>query len=121
VEGVRKAAANLPPSKYASPQGDQRPHDSRGSYESRGRSKAAASSPRGEHRRPEGSRFSPPAAPPAGAAEDEIVLPGESLAKIPQQPAAAASAPAVIEPEIHEPQPDLGDSIPSRSNVQSAG
>src|SRR6266850_3230985 len=119
--GRPQGGRNLPPSKYASPQGDQRPHDSRGSYESRGPQQGRGFEPRGEHRRPEGSRFSPPAAPPAGSAEDEIVLPGESLAKYRNKPAAAASAPAVVEPEIHEPQPDHDDSVPSRGNVQSGG
>jgi len=106
---------NLPPSKYASPQGDQRPHDSRGQQ---GRS----FEPR-DNRRPEGSRYSPPA-PPTSSGEDEIVLPGESLAKYRNKPAAAAAAvpaPAVLGPEIHEPQPDLGDSISSRGNVQQTG
>jgi len=119
--GRPQGGRNLPPSKYASPQGDQRPHDSRGSYESRGPQQGRGFEPRGEHRRPEGSRFSPPAAPPAGSAEDEIVLPGESLAKYRNKPAAAASAPAVVEPEIHEPQPDHDDSVPSRGHVQSGG
>src|SRR5246127_1983549 len=43
---------NLPPSKYASPQGDQRPHDSRGGYDSRGQ-QGRSFEPR-EPRRPEG-------------------------------------------------------------------
>src|SRR5882762_5456972 len=119
--GRPQGGRNLPPSKYASPQGDQRPHESRGNYESRGPQQGRGFEPRGEHRRPEGSRFSPPAAPPAGSAEDEIVLPGESLAKYRNKPAAAASAPAVVEPEIHEPQPDHDDSVPSRGHVQSGG
>ncbi len=109
---------NLPPSKYASPQGDQRSHDSRGGYDSRGQ-QGRSFEPR-EPRRPEGSRFNPPAAP-VSSDEDEIVLPGESLAKYRNKPAAAAAAPPVIEREIHEQQPDLGDSISSRSNVPSAG
>src|SRR6266404_1317832 len=111
---------NLPPSKYASPQGEQRPHDSRGGgYDSRG-PQPRTFEPR-DQRRPEGSRYSPPAAP-ASSGEDEIVLPGESLAKYRNKPiAAAVPAPAVLEPEIHEPQPDLGDSISSRGNVQQTG
>src|SRR5258707_1107424 len=111
---------NLPPSKYASPQGEQRPHDSRGGgYDSRG-PQPRAFEPR-DQRRPEGSRYSPPA-DPASSGEDEIVLPGESLAKYRNKPmAAAVPAPAVIEQEIHEPQPDLGDSVSSRGNVQQAG
>src|SRR6267154_3697413 len=119
--GRPQGGRNLPPSKYASPQGEQRPHDSRG-YEQRG------PQPRGfeprDNRRAEGSRYgAPPTAPAAPSSSDEepFVLPGESLAKYRNKPAAAASVPAVIEPEIHEPQPDLGDSIPSRSNVQSGG
>jgi Rne/Rng family ribonuclease len=111
---------NLPPSKYASPQGDQRPHDSRGSYDSRGPQQGRGFEPR-EHRRSEGSRFSAPPVPPSSV-EDEIVLPGESLAKYRNKPAAAAApAPVVMEPEIHEPQPDLGDSSLSRGNVQQSG
>ena len=116
--GRPQGGRNLPPSKYASPQGDQRPHDSRGSYDSRGPQQGRGFEPR--ERRPEGSRFSPPPAP-ASSSEDEIVLPGESLAKYRNKPAAAAPVPAVIEPEIHEPQPDLGDSISSRGNVQQSG
>jgi ribonuclease G len=109
---------NLPPSKYASPQGDQRPHDSRGSYDARGQ-QGRTFEPR-DNRRPEGSRYTPPPAP-VTSGEDEIVLPGESLAKYRNKPAAAAPAPALIEPEIHEPQPDLGDSVSSRGNVQQTG
>src|SRR4029077_7569844 len=110
---------NLPPSKYASPQSDQRPHDSRGSYDSRGQQ--GRTFEQRDSRRPEGSRFSTPAAP-VSSGEDEIVLPGESLAKYRNKPAAAAApAPALIEPEIHEPQPDLADSVSSRGNVQQAG
>jgi len=118
--GRPQSGRNLPPSKYASPQGDQRPHDSRGGYDSRG-PQPGSFEPR-DHRRPEGSRYSPPAAP-ASSGEDDIVLPGESLAKYRNKPAAAATAPApaVIEPEIHEPQPDLGDSISSRGNIQQVG
>jgi Rne/Rng family ribonuclease len=116
--GRPQGGRNLPPSKYASPQGDQRPHDSRGGYDSRG-PQPRSFEPR-DARRPEGSRFSPPAAP-ASSGEDEIVLPGESLAKYRNKPAAAAPAPAVIEPEIHEPQPDLRESISPRGNVQQAG
>jgi len=118
--GRPQGGRNLPPSKYASPQGDQRPHDSRGSYDSRGPQQGRGFEPR-EPRRQEGSRFSPPPAPPAGSADDDIVLPGESLAKYRNKPSAAAPAPALVEPEIHEPQPDLGDSLSSRGNVQPGG
>src|SRR4029077_1411199 len=117
--GRPQGGRNLPRPKCTSPQGDQRPHDSRGSYDSRGPQPGRGFEPR-EHRRPEGSRFSPPPAPPAGPADDDIVLPGESLAKYRNKPAAAAPAPALVEPEIHEPQPDLGDSLSSRGNRQQA-
>src|SRR5258708_2961141 len=77
--------------------------------------------PRPPRGRPGARPLCPPAAP-ASSGEDEIVLPGESLAKYRNKPiAAAVPAPAVIEPEIHEPQPDLGDSVSSRGNVQQAG
>src|SRR6266851_9046491 len=97
--GRPQGGRNLPPSKYASPQGDQRPQDSRSGSESRGQ-QGRTFEPR-DHRRPEGSRYSPPAAP-VSSGEDEIVLPGESLAKYRNKPAAAAAvapAPAIIEPE----------------------
>src|ERR1700732_347429 len=70
--GRPQGGRNLPPSKYAPPQGEQRPHDSRGSYDSRGPQQGRSFEPR-DHRRPEGSRFSPPAVPPSSG-EDEIVL-----------------------------------------------
>ena len=118
--GRPQGGRNLPPSKYASPQGDQRPHESRGNYDSRGPQQGRTFEPR-EPRRPEGSRFSPTPAPPS-AGEDDIVLPGESLAKYRNKPAAAAApAPVIMEPEIHEPQPDFEDSMPSRGNVQQGG
>ena len=75
---------NLPPSKYASPQGER---DSRG-YDNR----------RGGDRGDRG-----PSGPPESR-EDEIVLPGESLAKYrgrPQQ--APAEPPADREPEERQP------------------
>src|SRR5258706_97695 len=89
--GRPQGGRNLPPSKYASPQspqGEQRPHDPRGSYDSRGQ-QGRSFEPR-DQRRPEGSRFSPPAAPPSSG-EDDIVLPGESLAKYRNKPAAASA------------------------------
>jgi ribonuclease G len=72
---------NLPPSKYASPQGGR---DSRGGYEDR----------RSHDRGPSG--------PPPNGGEDDIVLPGESLAKYrgrPQQP----QPPVEHEPEERQP------------------
>src|SRR5713226_133250 len=69
---------NLPPSKYASPQGGG---ESRG-YDNRG------GQPRSyDNRRPEAPRSSAPSVP--SAPEDEIILPGESLAKYRDMPAVA--------------------------------
>ena len=69
---------NLPPSKYASPQGGR----DRGGYEDR----------RSHDRGPSG--------PPQGGGEDEIVLPGESLAKYRGRP---QQQPAAEEPEERQP------------------
>jgi len=109
--GRPQGGRNLPPSKYASPQGgEQRPRDSRGhdrghdsrGHDSRGydqRGPQRGFEPR-EQRRPEGSRYTSPSAP-VGAGEEPILLPGESLAKYRGKPAASA-APAAIEPERQE-------------------
>ena len=110
---------NLPPSKYASPQGsqgEQRPHDSRG-YEQRG------PQPRGfeprDNRRPEGSRYGAPSAPsPSTPDEEPFVLPGESLAKYRGKPTAAAP---VVEVEPQEAQPDLRESQPRITSAQPGG
>jgi len=118
--GRPQGGRNLPPSKYASPQGsqgEQRPHDSRG-FEPRG------PQPRGfeprDNRRPEGSRYGAPSAPSAASTSDEepFVLPGESLAKYRGKPAAAAP---VIEPEIQETQPDRHESQPRATSAQPGG
>ncbi len=77
---------NLPPSKYASPQGER---DSRG-Y---------------DNRRPSGDRGPGPSAP-GEPREDDIVLPGESLAKYRGRPQAAAVEP-VVEHEPEERQPNF--------------
>jgi Rne/Rng family ribonuclease len=106
--GRPQGGRNLPPSKYASPQGgdqrrDPRGHDSRG-HDSRGHDRGydqrgPRSFDQRDHRRPEGSRYSGPSAP-AGSDEEPVLLPGESLAKYRGKP--AASAPAAIEPETQE-------------------
>jgi ribonuclease G len=99
---------NLPPSKYASPQGspsfDQRGSDSRGP----------------EPRRPDAPRYSPP----AESTDEPIVLPGESLAKYrgrtpasmlpPDEPAAL---PTETRPETTEAamQPNDTTATPQRS------
>jgi Rne/Rng family ribonuclease len=72
---------NLPPSKYASPQGGR---DLRGGYDDR----------RPHDRGPSG--------PPPSSGEDDIVLPGESLAKYRGRPQQAPSQPPV-EPEERQP------------------
>jgi Rne/Rng family ribonuclease len=77
---------NLPPSKYASPQGER---DNRG-Y---------------DNRRPSGDR-GPVASGPVAPVEDEIVLPGESLAKYRGRPQQAPVEP-VKEQEPEERQPDF--------------
>jgi Rne/Rng family ribonuclease len=112
---------NLPPSKYASPsspQGGER--DSRG-YDQR--SDRGGFDKRGPRRdfggsRPEGSRYGQPTAPsgPAGPVEDEILLPGESLAKFRNRPVAAAPV-APVEEKIEETQPEIEDDIQPRSAV----
>src|SRR3984957_17844958 len=99
---AQQGGRNLPPSKYAAPQGDQRGNDSRGSdsrgynnrdnrgsqgnrgYDNRG----DRGGPRYDNRRPEGGPR-PPASQESSSGEDEILLPGESLAKYRARPAAA--------------------------------
>jgi Rne/Rng family ribonuclease len=80
---------NLPPSKYASPQGGR---DSRGGYEDR----------RSHDRGPSG--------PPPSAGEDDIVLPGESLAKYRGRPQQAPQPP-VADQEPEERQPNFEQPI----------
>jgi hypothetical protein len=95
---------NLPPSKYASPQGgsaNQSDTRDRGQGQPRG-SQPRGFEPRGseqrgfDNRRPETPR--PPAGAPNDAADEPILLPGESLAKYRGKPMASPSAP-VAEPE----------------------
>jgi Rne/Rng family ribonuclease len=107
---------NLPPSKYASPQGDsQRSGESRG-YDNRDQrgqqSRGFDQRERGfDNRRHEGSRHG---APPAGSGEEPFLLPGESLAKYRGKPSAAPSAP-IAEPDLREGrQPEGLDSAQPR-------
>jgi Rne/Rng family ribonuclease len=121
---------NLPPSKYASPQGGEptRSNDSRG-HEPRG-PQPRGFEPRGpeqrgfDNRRPEGARPDGPSAP-SGAGEEPILLPGESLAKYRDKPAGAgksAAAPVapVPEPESQERQPYTEEPTPRISGAQQA-
>jgi ribonuclease G len=99
---------NLPPSKYASPQGQNDTRgDSRGN-EPRSQGQNRGAQPRGfeprgaaqrgfDNRRPETPRQSSasPVAPNFDAAEEPILLPGESLAKYRGKPIAASSSPVV--------------------------
>src|SRR6266851_3986590 len=83
---------NLPPSKYASPQGGE----SRG-YENRGAAQRSY-----DNRRPEAPHSSAP--PVTNASEEEIILPGESLAKYRGKPAAAPAPAPSVEHETREEQ-----------------
>ncbi|HTQ62653.1 MAG TPA: Rne/Rng family ribonuclease [Candidatus Solibacter sp.] len=120
---------NLPPSKYASPQGgESRGNDSRG-YDNRGRDQRGnenrGGQPRGyesrgsdqrnfENRRPENPRYSGSTAP-SSPAEEPILLPGESLAKYRGKPI-STPLPQIVEPELHEPQPEI-EETPSRPSA----
>src|SRR6266581_1924033 len=83
---------NLPPSKYASPQGvESRGYDNRGGQ------------PRSyDNRRPEAPRSSAPSVP--SAPEEEIILPGESLAKYRGKPAVAPASVPSVEHDTREAQ-----------------
>jgi Rne/Rng family ribonuclease len=134
-QGAAPGGRNLPPSKYASPQGDQRGNESRGNEsrgnESRGNDRGSGprdqrgEKPRGfehrgpeqrgfDNRRPEGAR--PGASAPSGAVEEPILLPGESLAKYRGKPV-AASAPPVVEQEHPAASADVEESTTPSSNV----
>jgi ribonuclease G len=83
---------NLPPSKYASPQGGE----SRG-YDNR------SGPPRSyDNRRPEAPRSSVPSV--SSVPEEEIILPGESLAKYRGKSAAAPAPAPIVEHETHREQ-----------------
>jgi Rne/Rng family ribonuclease len=99
---------NLPPSKYASPQGGE----SRG-YENRG------GPPRGfDNRRPEAPRSSAP--PVTSTPEDEIILPGESLAKYRNKPAAAPAVAPGVEQEAREERAAVEEITPRPAGNLSA-
>src|SRR6266481_4004933 len=84
---------NLPPSKYASPQGGE----SRG-YDNR------SGPPRSyDNRRPEAPRSSVPSV--SSVPEEEIILPGESLAKYRGKSAAAPAPAPIVGHETHEEHP----------------
>ena len=91
---------NLPPSKYASPQsGESRGYDNRGGQ------------PRSyDNRRPEAPRSSAPTE--SNITEEEIVLPGESLAKYRGKPAVAPTPVPSIEHEAHAEQTSIEEATP---------
>src|SRR5499427_4642563 len=80
---------NLPPSKYASPQGGE----FRGGYDNRDRGQQRGY----DNRRPEGPRSSGPST--ADVSEEAILLPGEALAKYRDKPVASPAAAPVVEQE----------------------
>ncbi len=117
---------NLPPSKYASPQGGEpqrSPDRSNDSRDQRG-SQPRGFEPRGpeqrgfDNRRPEGARHDGPSAANS-AVEEPILLPGESLAKYRGKPAAAPVIP-VSEPEPQERQPESNEPAPRLPGAQQA-
>jgi len=100
---------NLPPSKYATSQdgGESRGYDNRGGQ------------PRTyDNRRPEAPRSSAP--PVTSAPEDEIVLPGESLAKYRNKPVVASAPAPSVEREIHEEQTTAEEITPRSTGNLSA-
>ena len=100
---------NLPPSKYASPQGGE----SRG-YDNRGGPSRSY-----DNRRPEAPRSSAPSMPVAP--EDEIILPGESLAKYRDKPVVAPAPVPTVEHETREEQNTVEEITPrATSNLPAA-
>jgi len=93
---------NLPPSKYASPQGGESRGQDRGGYDNRGQQHRGYN-----NRRSEGPRPSGPSAP-VEAGEEPILLPGESLAKYRGKPPVAPAQP-ITEHESHETRPEAED------------
>jgi len=137
-QGPNVGGRNLPPSKYASPQGgESRGNDSRGfdnrGQDNRGRDQRGSENrggqprgfePRGpeqrgfDNRRPENPRYAGSSAP-SGAAEEPILLPGESLAKYRGKPL-AGPPPQVVEPESQELQPEIEDTTSRASTGLNA-
>jgi Rne/Rng family ribonuclease len=101
---------NLPPSKYASPQGGE----SRG-YENRG------GAPRSyDNRRQEGHHGSGSAS--SEAPDEPILLPGESLAKYRGKPQAAPAPAPFVEHEAQSERPEVEESAPrATGNIPATG
>jgi ribonuclease G len=101
---------NLPPSKYASPQGG----------EPRGYDNRAGQRGGYDNRRQEAPRSSGPSS--TVSSEEEILLPGESLAKYRGKPVAAQTPAPVTEPEVHDEQAAPEEFSPrAASNVPATG
>jgi Rne/Rng family ribonuclease len=105
---------NLPPSKYASPQGGEpRGGESRG-YDNRGQQSRGF-----DNRRSEGPRQGGPSTP-FESTEEPIMLPGESLAKYRGKPLAAAATPAA-EHDSREAQTGPEESMPRAATLIPTG
>jgi ribonuclease G len=114
---------NLPPSKYASPQGGDR--ENRGNYENRGdRGGYDRRGPRRDfNNRPDNNRYGQHGSQsgPSAPAEEEFLLPGESLAKFRNRPAAAAPVAPVEEHIADEPQPNFAEEAQPRGTGSLPG
>ncbi len=102
---------NLPPSKYASPQGQQ-------GGESRGYDNRGGQSRSYDNRRPEAPRSSASSAP--SIPEEEIILPGESLAKYSAKPAIAPAPVPIVEHETREEQNAIEETTPRATGTLPA-
>jgi hypothetical protein len=119
---------NLPPSKYASPQGSSPAGESRGN-ENRGQGPNRGSHPRGfeprgseqrgfDNRRPETPRHggSPSSTSNFDTGEEPILLPGESLAKYRGKPLVSSAAPVAEQESTGRPS-----EAPETSRQPAAG
>ena len=96
---------NLPPSKYASPQGGEfRGYDNRGGQQRGGY----------DNRRQEGPRS--PGSSPASPGEETILLPGESLAKYRDRPMASSPSSPAVEQEPRE-KPATDEASPRGAGI----
>src|SRR5215471_4562806 len=98
---------NLPPSKYASPQGGE----FRGGYDNRDRGQQRGY----DNRRQEGPRSSGPSS--ADVSDETILLPGESLAKYRDKPVASPAAAPVVEQESHNDSAIAEETSPRPANT----
>jgi Rne/Rng family ribonuclease len=115
----RQGGRDLPPSKYASPQGENRGGDRGNDRGGRGYSNRGGFENRG--RRDFDNRHSDAPRPfsPGESTEEPFVLPGESLAKYRGRTVPEAAAP-VAEPERSEPKPEADELQQPRVSGQPA-